>query len=221
MKALTQFQANIAAAESLVAMYRELRASRELGARGVLSAENQDLLWLPRSSVVATISSLDTYIHSVVKRRLPRLFRAAKTVPDALSEQLAQLLPIKNAASFKEAVPILAATDTIAQLLKKLDEKYLRFQSFQAPEKVIDAYRMVGYDNIFVKVAAIWPGPNTTEDSIKRKLSGYVQRRNQIAHEGDREANGSARPMQPDYAINCRDFVVNLVTRLDQVVYEA
>lgn len=213
------FQRNIIASDKLVAMYRELRLTRNLGARGKLDAANLDLLWLPRSAVVASVSALDTYIHGVVNNRLPHLFDPAGVIPDALCEELSKLLPIKNGISFRQSVPMLRAHDTIAQLLKRLDESVLRFSSFQAPDKVIEAYALIGYSNIFRNVSDLWPGPNTTEDNIRRRLAGYVQRRNQIAHEGDLEINGQQRPMQPEYAVRCRDFIGNLVARLNQVVY--
>ena len=219
MSAISEFNANIDASDRLVAMYRELRGKRALGARGVLTAINQDLLWLPRSAVVASISALDTYVHAVVKARLPTVFGKAVPPPAALCEQLAQLITIKNGAAFKEALPLLTAADTIAGLLAKLDEKFLRFQSFQAPEKIIEAFRLIGHDAIFEAVSDLWPGPNTTAEHLKRRLSGYVQRRNQIAHEGDREPGGAARSMQPEYAIACQTFVSNLALRLNQAVY--
>ncbi len=221
MSALEQFNRNIDASDKLVAMYRQLRVFRNLGARGRLDAPNQDLLWLPRSAVVATISALDTYVHSVVKDRLPHQFSPGAIIPESLAEQLALLMPVKNANTFRQAVPILLAHDTIGQLLKKLEDNFLQFQSFQAPDKIIEAYRLIGFNNMFEPVSDLWPGPNTTTEHLKRRLAGYVQRRNQIAHEGDLEANGQQRPMQPDYAIQCREFVGFLVQRLDQVAYEA
>jgi hypothetical protein len=48
MTAAVQFATNIAAADAFVAMYRELRQNRGLGARGPLPAAHVDLLWLPR-----------------------------------------------------------------------------------------------------------------------------------------------------------------------------
>lgn len=221
MTALQQFTRNIDASDKLVGMYRQLRGFRNLGARGRLNAQNQDLLWLPRSAVVAAISALDTYVHGVVKDRLPHLFAPSKVVPESLAEQLAVLLPVKNANTFRQAVPLLLAHDTVGQLLKRFEDNFLQFQSFQAPGKIIEAYRLVGFDNVFDPVSDLWPGPNTTAEHLKRRLAGYVQRRNQIAHEGDVEANGQQRPMQPDYAIECREYVVALVNRLNQVAYAA
>jgi hypothetical protein len=219
MTALQQFNLNVDASDKLVDMYRQLRGFRNLGARGRLDAQNQDLLWLPRSAVVAAISALDTYVHSVIKDKLPQLFIPGAVIPDSLAEQVSLLIPIRNANTFRQAVPVLLAQDTIGQLLKKLENSFLQFQSFQAPDKIIEAYRFIGFTNIFDSVSDLWPGPNTTSEDLKRRLAGYVQRRNQIAHEGDLEVNGSQRPMQPDYAIACREFIGSLVNRLNQVAY--
>jgi len=65
----------------------------------------------------------------------------------------------------------------------------------------------------------MWQGPRTSADHIKRNLAGYAKRRNQIAHEGDRDSKGKPRPMQPAYANDCRIFVDGLTLRLNRVVY--
>jgi hypothetical protein len=219
MTALAQFGVNIVPADQLVAIYRELRAARGLGARGRLDAANTDLLWLPRSAIVASIAALDAYIHSVVHDRLPHLFGQPVPPPDQLCEELSQLMPIKSIGTFKEALPTLLAHDTIARLLSRLSEKVLAFQAYQAPEKIEAVYRLIGHEAIFDDVSDIWTGPNTTANDLKRRLAAYVRRRNQIAHEGDVEADGQPRPVQPEYATGCRQFVAGLVARLNQVVY--
>ncbi len=217
MTALDHFNASIVASTKLVAMYKELRAVRGVGERGQLNAANRDLLWLPRSAVVASMSALDAYIHAAIYEQIPRAF-LKNPVPHALCDAMSAVIPIKNAANFKEALPILSAPNSIAQLSGKLAES-LSFLSYQAPEKIIAGYDLVGYSNIFDDVSAIWRGPRRTADDIKRTLSRYYKRRNQIAHEGDRETNGTDRAMQPQYAQSCQEFVENLVTRLNRVVY--
>lgn len=212
------FQNSIAAADKLLAMYVELRRSRGLGQRGALSAANSDLLWLPRSAVVASLSALDAYIHSVVYDQLPHALGQAP-IPQPLCEAMSSILPIKNAEGFRNAAPIIASVDSLAQLSSLIKEKTLVFVSYQAPEKIIAAYDLIGQANIFDRVSAIWPGPATSADDIKRSLANYVKRRNQIAHEGDLEHGGNERPMQPIYAGGCKDFIVNLASRLNRVVY--
>lgn len=212
------FQNSIAAADKLLDMYVELRRSRGLGQRGGLSAANIDLLWLPRSAVVASLSALDAYVHSVVYDRLPHALQLSP-IPQSLCEAMSSILAIKNAEGFRNAAPIIASTDSFAELSRLLKEKTLVFVSYQAPEKIIAAYDLIGQNNIFDRVSAMWPGPGTSADDIKRYLANYVKRRNQIAHEGDLEHGGRERSMQPLYAQNCKEFVVNLTSRLNRVVY--
>ena len=218
MTVLTDFRNSIASASSLTAMYVELRRHRNLGRRGQLPPGNEDLLWLPRSAVVAAISSLDAYVHAVVLERVPHALRT-NPVPLALCSAMADILPIKNAEGFREALPVIASPNVETELTKRLNEKVLAFNSYQAPEKVQGAYAIIGHLNVFNAVAATWPGPNSSADDLKRLLANYVKRRNQIAHEGDRETSGAVRPMQPNYANNCTTFIENLVSRLNRIVY--
>nr|WP_306581479.1 HEPN domain-containing protein [Dokdonella sp.] len=199
-------------------MYRELRTSRGLGARGALSAANQDLLWLPRAAVVASVSALDSYMHSMLYERIPVILNSPN-VPDALCEALSSHISIKNAGGFRNALPLLKNHDTLGEIFAILKSETLSFLSYQAPDKIIAGFALIGEDQIFDRVSAMWPGPGTTADRIRRDLVNYVKRRNQIAHEADAEANGISRPMQPEYALGCKDFVVNLTLRLNRIAY--
>lgn len=199
-------------------MYVELRSARGLGRRGRLNAANQDLLWMPRSAVVAAISAMDAYIHAVLEERIP-LELAGANIPDALANAMADLLPIKNGNNFRTAYPILSSTNTAIVLTARLRDQSLQFLSYQAPEKIIAAYSLIGKPDVFDQVSDLWPGPGTTADEIKRRLANYVKRRNQIAHEGDYEIGGAVRQMQPKYANDCTDFIINLTYRLDRVIY--
>lgn len=218
MTALSHFQSSIAAADHLVAMYAELRRSRALGARGRLNAANADLLSLPRAAVVASMSALDAYVHAVLHDRIPVLLRQ-NPVPDAICELMADAIPIKNASTFRGALPLLAAADSLTEIFARVKENTLAFLSYQAPAKIISAYDLIGHTNIFERVADLWQGPGTEANDLKRHLAAYAKRRNQIAHEGDQEVSGQPRPMQPQYAQGCRDFVEGLVTRMNRVVY--
>ena len=195
-------------------MYSELR-----GQRGRLDEANEDLLWLPRSAVVAAISSLDEYVHAVLYDRIPHVLKG-NPIPDALCEAMASTVPIKNAASFRDALSIISAANVHSELTTRLRDQTLSFITYQSPEKIRAAYDIIGCPFVFDSVSAIWPGPRTTAAYIRRLLANYVKRRNQIAHEGDRESSGAVRHMQPRYANKCADFVENLAWRLNRVVYE-
>ncbi|GBQ60183.1 hypothetical protein AA0313_2330 [Acetobacter indonesiensis NRIC 0313] len=218
MSAFVKFQSSIAASDKLIKMYNELRLSRDLGKRGALTSTNKDLFWILRSSVVASISALDTYIHTVLNDQIPKLL-SENNISEVLASEMSSLIPIKNASSFKAAYPLISSRDISQRLSIKLHEKTLQFMSFQAPEKIIFAYDMINQPDIFDKIAATWSGPKTTGEEIKRKLANYVKRRNQIAHEGDHDHQGNVRRIQPKYANECEDFIKNIVNRLNKIVY--
>lgn len=218
MTAYTDFRNSIASAHSLIDMYRELRRSRGLGQRGRLTVQNEDLLWLPRSAVVSSMSALDAYVHAVINDQIPLALRA-NPIPDQLADAMASIIPIKNANSFREAFPIMSVGNVAQELTSRLNSQTLSYLSYQAPEKIQNGFEMIGYANIFQSVSALWPGPNSTADDLKRTLANYVKRRNQIAHEGDRETIGTVRHIQPQYAQQVTNFLENLVLRLNRTVY--
>ena len=213
------FEHSIASTKSLADMYAELRRLRGLGPRGRLPPEHQDLLWLPRSAVMAALSSLDSYVHSVLYDRIPRTLRH-NPIPDKLCEAMAKIIPIKNANTFRNAFGTIATINVYKTLTEKLDGQTLSNTSYQSPKGIIDAYAMIGFPDVFESVSSIWSGPKSSSDDIKRQLANYVNRRNQIVHEGDREKSGKIRPIQSEYAINCTNFIRNLVSRLNRVVYD-
>ena len=213
----TAFENSIASTKSLTEMYTELRKRRGLGPRGRLPPGNEDLLWLPRSAVVAAISSLDAYVHAVLYERVPIVLRA-DSIPKALCEAMAKIFPIKDGTTFREAFRKMSSKDICQELTAQLKDETLASSSYQNPDKIIQAYGLIGCPNTFDSVSKIWPGPGTSEADIKRQLANYVKRRNQIVHEGDFETSGRVRHIQPKYAKECAAFVENLVSKLDQVV---
>jgi hypothetical protein len=213
-----RFQRSLSGALSLYEMYVELRAVRGIGKRGKLDYENEDLLWLPRSSVVISMSALDTYVHAVLSDRIPHILRS-HSVPEPLSKLMSSILPVKDARGFSELLPYLKSADPISVITERLKENTLAFLSFQAPDKVINAYELIGHGNIFQSISDIWQGPKSTDADIKKSLANYFKRRNQIAHEGDVDHLRNSRPITPKYAKDCHDFIEGLVGRMHRVVY--
>lgn len=70
-------------------------------------------------------------------------------MPDALCDAMAGVLPIKNANGFKDALPLLSASDSLAQLCSKLRQQTLGFLSYQDPKKVIAGYALIGQGGDF------------------------------------------------------------------------
>ncbi|MCB9474186.1 MAG: hypothetical protein H6678_10285 [Candidatus Delongbacteria bacterium] len=214
-----EFQNCISAAHDLVKIYKEMRNHRGIGLKGQLDAKNLDLLWLPRSAVVTSLSALDSYIHKVLIDKVPTVLKS-NAPPISICAIFAEKYQVKNGEGFRNVLSLINSPDPISELLKKLKEDVLAFQSYQAPEKIIHAYSLIGHDNIFASVADKWPGPASTENDIKRRLTNYVKRRNQIAHEGDFESSGHVRHIKPEYAKDCYEFVEALAKKLNLIVYK-
>ena len=119
--------------------------------------------------------------------------------------------------TYKSILSDVSDRDFHEQAAKKISEQKLQFESYIAPDKMINAYSLIGKTDIFAKVSATWQGQSSTEQEIKDRLSRYAKRRHQIVHEGDLDSNDKPRPIQASYAHECADFMEKLVTRLDSI----
>lgn len=199
-----QFRFNKEAAATYSRSYVELRKLKELGTRGALSEENRYLLWLPRAGVVGAIAALDHYIHQVLYEKIPeRLSGTPAGLSDPLCDLIVRVAPWKNTQSVREGIRFIQSSTGPADLAFEIRKQVLQFESFQAPDKVVRAYALLGYTDILEDVSATWQGPNTERAEIARRLDQYVKRRNQIAHEGDLQSNHKPRPITPKYAADC------------------
>ena len=215
-----QFKINKDAAEIYARTYVELRQLKRLGTRGALSDDNKYILWLPRAGVVGAIAALDHYVHQVLYEKIPeKLSGASDELSDSLCELILRVASLKNVSSVRDNIRFIQSSTGAADIAGEIREKVVKFESFQAPDKVVRAYALLGYADILEDISAAWQGPNTDRAAIARKLDQYVRRRNQIAHEGDLQSNHEPRPITPQYATDCLTFVFNLVWRLNVIVY--
>ncbi|QFU01008.1 hypothetical protein FIU83_05105 [Halomonas sp. THAF5a] len=217
MEPIEQFRVNIDAARKYLDMYRELRQLRNLGVRGPLNAGNKYLLWLPRASIVSSMSSLDAYVHQVLYRYIPQFLKQADSIPEKLGDMVVRVSPIKNASHVGGAIQYVRSPTGPERLADAIRENVLNFQAYQAPDKVVEAYRVIGVTDVIQEVADRWRGPNTDRGHIASRLERYAKRRNQIAHEGDLDNNHEPREITPELGATCVDFIENVVSRMDQI----
>ena len=217
MEPIDQFRTNINAARNYLTMYRELRSLKKLGAKGPLDENNQYLLWLPRAAIVSSMSSLDSYVHQVLYGNIPQLLKNSYEIPKKLKDLVVRVSPIKNESHVEEAIFYIRSPTGPDRLADSIRENVLNYQSYQAPDKVVEAYRVLGVYDVLQDVADRWSGPNTDRDHISSRLERYSKRRNQIAHEGDLDTHNNPRRITPDYGDSCISFIENIVSRMDQI----
>jgi len=211
MKAIEAFDLNIARCRNLITTYGDLRSS------GTSHANASDVL---RSAVVLTVAALDAYVHSKVSENLVPYIRRELRRDKKKLEVIAKILQEKKVTpvDFMEAA---ARPRPFVQIRKHLDD-FIYKQTFQHPGGIEAATELIGHPKPWGAVAKIIGSPET---DVRRNLAQYIQRRNQIAHEGDRHRSkkkaGVRRRIDRSYVDAAVEFISDLVRALDEVLIVA
>jgi hypothetical protein len=164
-RALAQFELNLDQARDLVGLAVAIDANTS----DVL--DTSDVL---RSAIVATVSALDHYVHEVVRELMVATAVGQRPATDAFRR-------------FEVSTDAALAAARGDPPQKWMDEEVRRQHghlSFQQPEKVADAIRLVWDKPLWPTLASVLGKP---AQALKAELQVVVTRRNQIAHEADRD----------------------------------
>lgn len=175
---------------------------------------------LLRSAVVATVSALDRYVHDLVLQHSWTLLRRPEeSIPTELKKLSLPVLATKHALeklrSDSNARP--------GHLVKAALQEHLhRDHTFQRPDDLLKAAKMLGVDDFWNKVVRAMPGTPDKQEVIK-KLQDIVKRRNQIVHEADIHRKTKAkkitlRDISKDTADDWYEWTRQLVAAIDVVV---
>ncbi len=155
------FDLNIESAQECIDMYDGLSNLKV----------TMKLDWLLRASIVFVVSALDTYFHDKVK------YKAGKFSLDSLPTQLGNFqIPIKNLANWEKS-------NRKGNVLRNWLTDHYAVRPLQSPTAISDALKLVGYEGCWDKIAP----KKEDKKAIQDVFNALVKRRNQIAHEGDRE----------------------------------
>ena len=94
----------------------------------------------------------------------------------------------------------------------------LNYQSFQMPDKIADAIRLISDKKLWDEVSAQM---GKESKKIKEDLDTIINRRNQIAHEADiipRLATGERWPIDESYIEEAVDFIEEVVESIHQIL---
>jgi hypothetical protein len=193
-----QFNLNIQRIENLQGVYKSLSETL------TNAIDISDIL---RSEVVLLISALDYYIHSKILSKIEDAF-TGKAIATAKFQATAVRL---------SAVKLAMAAGTSVQWL--LDEVYHQnsWKSFQTPENISDALKIVSDKKIWELVAKSLQIP--TQD-LKDRLRVLVERRNKIAHEADSDPSlpTAKLPISDIDVDSAIDFIKSIVSEIDRIV---
>jgi hypothetical protein len=160
---LSQFELNLARARHLVELYQSLAK---------LITPAIDISDLLRASLVLGVSALDHFVHEYVRTEMLDVFDGHKPPTDAYHAFAVPMRAVNTA---------LTAPAANAWLDEAIREAH-GWRSFQHPDKIADALRLVFPGSLWQEVAAEL---GTAANNVKTQLAAIVDRRNKIAHEAD------------------------------------
>lgn len=174
--------AEVALFQQNIGYARDLAGTAVALASHVTAAINTDDLL--RASLVHGVSALDHFVHEEVRSRM-------------LLIQLGQIPKAKAFAKFRVSVDSVnqASTSSNTSWLEAEVREQHSHLSFQSPDKIADALRLVTDISLWSAVA---DQLSVKADDLKRHLKLIVDRRNKIAHEADTDPT----PPRTRYAID-------------------
>ncbi|MGD1806889.1 HEPN domain-containing protein [Dapis sp. BLCC M126] len=127
-----------------------------------------DLSDILRASLVLVVSALDFYIHEVEVVRLGML-------------EIHQGLRPEPPAFSRFQISLATAREGLKYLEDEIRQRH-SYKSFQQPDSIADAIRLISDKKLWLEVANIM---GRTDKDIKQELKIIIDRRNKIAHEAD------------------------------------
>lgn len=161
--ALSAFEGNLQRVRDLISLKAHL-AARTSGAL--------DLDGILRAALVLGVSALDHFVHEVVRLGMSEVHAGKRAATPAF-----QRFPVSLGRT-----QVAISVPTSAVWLDEAIREAHGWQTFQQPDKIGDAIRLISSIRLWEEVAVQL---GTDAKSVKSTLSAIVDRRNKIAHEAD------------------------------------
>jgi hypothetical protein len=158
-----------------------------------------------RAQIVLGVSALDHYIHEAVREGMLEIFDGKRAETKAFR---------------KFRIPIELIPSTRPQLRVNFESQIRlqhRYMSFQHPDKISDALKLVSDEKIWPLVSRRL---GESEKTITTELRLIVERRNKIAHEADRDPSypGVRWPIKSADVNRSIEFIDNLCSSIDACI---
>ena len=137
---------------------------------------------LLRAEWVARVSALDLYIHELVAQQMREIFDGRRAHTPAYLRFVVSVEIVDRIRRASAPAEASAAFDLYVRT-------YLGRRTFQFPEDIAEGIRLCSdielWNEVALKMGATAVTKSDVAKAIRKDLSLIVQRRNQIAHEGD------------------------------------
>jgi hypothetical protein len=195
--ALDQFRANIGRVRALDGLYSFLVTQ---------TGGTTDLSDLLRTQIVMVVSALDHYVHEATRLGMLEIMQGIRPATPAFTR-----FPVR----MESTLLAVAASSSSAWLDDAIRAAHGHL-SFQDPDKIGDAFKLITAEPVWERVGAALGIPAM---QVKQEMKAIVRRRNQIAHEADLD------PSYPGtlWPINATDVrtAVGLIERIVESIHLA
>lgn len=162
-----------------------------------------DISWLLRATIVFSVSACDAYFHDKIK------YRAGKFDLQDMPPKLAKFqILLGDLTKWDKAV-------RKGNVIRNWLVDHFSTLPLQRKDAISDALKLVGIESVW---ATIEPNTPAMEEMLE-KMSSFIKRRNQVAHEGDRESSRKSgkklRAIDREYALECMNFVRELIQKIE------
>ena len=197
---IQQFRENIERVRAIGGLYEAL----DQLTTPVLDAS--DLL---RTQIVMAVSSLDHYIHEIVRFGMLEIYEGKRPPTDAFR---------RFQVTMGAAMTGLAGSSTSTWFETEIREKH-GYLAFQHPDKIADAMRLFSSCELWPSVASQL---GLTVQDVKTRLQLIVERRNKIAHEADLDPSysgiGIRWPIFRNDSTQAVEYIQNLCETIHSIV---
>lgn len=203
--AIEQFRENLSYVKNLATIHQAFAAGN--------TTPTSDLSDILRAEMVLTVSALDKFIHDLVRMGMLEILSGHRPpTPAYLRFQFSM-----------EVVIFTRSNPTEEELLDYVGEEIRNrqeWQSFQYPDKIADAIRLISQIDLWKEVANQLG--ITEAKTVKERLKLFVDRRNKIAHEADNIPTptlpGGRWPIDPALAHEAVEFIEQLAEAIYTLV---
>ena len=172
---------------------------------------------LLRAEWASRVSALDLYIHELVAQNMLRIFDGHRSAcPGFAKLQVSSdaLMRIQAAAS-----PAHRSTAFDLEVRTQLSRR-----TFQYPDDIAEAVRLISpcklWNDVALKLGATTATLTVATESLKKRLSLIVDRRNKIVHEGDLQPTvpRTLWPISKSDISDVAKFINEIVSAIDRIV---
>ena len=194
VQVLDHFNQNLGRARALCAIAKRL----ETVVTGVV-----DLTDIYRASLVLGVSALDYFVHEFVRTGMLEAHHGKRQITNSH----------KNFKVTLETARLAISEQPDAWLDDAVREAH-SWQSFQRPDKIAEAIRLVSAKDLWKEVAI---DLGKSSDQIKREIKLIADRRDKIAHEADLDPDGFPWPISDQLVSNALNTLESVVRSIAKV----